>query len=98
MCMNLKELQRISVETTRRYDKKMKMQHNAEITLVHLVEELGEISREIYNEKSGRDKLNKQNLEGEIADVMILVSNLAGRYDIDLEDAVKRKISELRGR
>jgi len=63
-------------------------------TVIHLMEEVGELAREIYNDKSGRDKLDKENLADELADVFILLSCIGDIYDIDLEDAVIRKIEK----
>jgi NTP pyrophosphatase (non-canonical NTP hydrolase) len=77
---------------------KGKARHDMETTMIHLTEELGEISRQLYNEKTGRDNLNKENLSEEIADVVMLLNKLASLYDIDVESAVKTKLDVLKKR
>jgi len=72
--------------------------HNAETTFIHLVEELGEIARQLTNEKIGRDKLNKEKLSEEIADCMIFLSKLSDNYNLDLEKAIENKIKKLKER
>jgi len=75
-----------------------KTHKNVETTFYHLIEELGEISRQLFNEKIGRDKLDKENLAEEIADCVMLLSQLATNFNIDLEEASKKKILKLKER
>ena len=79
-------------------DSKQKGKHDIDTTLVHLVEEFGEIAREIYNEKIGRDKMDIENLKGEFADVYILLAKLASNFKIDLEEAINKKVKVLKER
>jgi len=96
--MDIKELQKNCVEIVNKIDKKLKIKHNDEITVMHLTEELGELVKQIMNPKLNRDKLNKDNLKEEIADVILLISKLSDNYGIDIEDAVQNKIKELKTR
>lgn len=96
--MNLSELQKAATALIAEYDKRHSGKHDSDTVLAHLVEEFGEIGRELYNEKSGRDKLDLKNLAGEIADVYLLLAQLADNYDIEIETAVTEKLKELKGR
>ncbi len=96
--MDIKQMQNKSVDLIRRIDEKKNGDHRTEAIFAHMIEEIGEIARELYNEKSGRDKLNKENLSGEIADVCLLLCQLARNFDIDLQEAVNKKIDELEKR
>ncbi len=96
--MELKEFQKRAVKIVDDIDSKQKGKHDIDTTLAHLVEEFGEIAREIYNEKIGRDKTNLENLKGEFADVYILLAKLASNFDIDLEEAINGKIEILKKR
>jgi len=96
--MNLKEMQEKAVELIKRIDEKNKGDHGNDAIFAHTVEEIGEIARELYNEKSGRAEIDKENLAGEIADVCLLISQLARNFDIDLSEAVENKIRELEKR
>lgn len=79
-------------------DSKMSGVHDSDTTIIHLMEELGEISRQLYNKKIGRDKLNNENLAEEIADVIMLLNKLATIYNIDVETALNNKIKLLKKR
>jgi len=67
-----------------------------EHTALHLVEELGEIARELlrrsaYKEGEGR-------LADEMADFLLLFFKLANQHGVDLEPALARKAAELERR
>ena len=96
--MNLDELQKASAELIEEFDALLNGKHDTDTTLIHLVEELGEIAREIYNEKSGRGSFSKKNFEGEIADMYLLLAQLATTKGISVESAVAAKIKELKER
>ena len=94
----MNEIQKKSNEIVDRIDLKMKGIHDSETTVIHLMEELGEISRQIYNQKIGRDNLDKENLAEELADVSMLLNNLATLHGIDIETAINNKIDILKKR
>jgi NTP pyrophosphatase (non-canonical NTP hydrolase) len=96
--MNLKEFQEKSTELIKEIDKKYGRNHDVNLTLIHLIEELGEIAREIYNKETGRGKIDKNNLSGEFSDALMLLAHLASCYGIDIEESVKEKFSELKER
>lgn len=109
--MELNVLQEKSVEAIGRIDRKRHLTHDKKVTLYHLVEELGEIAREMYNEETGREKINIENMSGELADliqplphadgvrkVIMLLSHLAHLYGIRIEEAVKAKMGSFRER
>ena len=96
--MNLEEFQKEAVQLVNNIDKKFKGVHDIDTTLAHLMEEFGEIASEIYNEKIGRDKLNKENLKEEFGDVLILLAKLADNFDISLKEAVEKKMKVLKNR
>jgi NTP pyrophosphatase (non-canonical NTP hydrolase) len=96
--MELKEFQKQAKELIAKIDSKQKGKHDAETTLIHLTEELGELARQIYNKKVGRDTVDKSNIEEEISECLILLAQLANNFDIDLEKSVKETIKKLEER
>ena len=94
----MNEMQNKSNEIIDEIDKKMKGVHDSETTIIHLMEELGEISRQIYNQKIGRDNLDRENLAEEIADVSMLLNKLATLHEIDVDKAINDKIKVLKER
>jgi len=96
--MEVKEFQEKAVKIVNKIDSINGVNHDKETTFMHLVEEFGEIARELYNERSGRDKIDLENLKEEIADVYLLLAKLASVYKIDLEEAIDKKINILEKR
>tara|TARA_Y100000310_G_scaffold342598_1_gene446482 strand:+ start:3087 stop:3386 length:300 start_codon:yes stop_codon:yes gene_type:complete len=96
--MDIKELQKESVEIVEKSDIKYGKKHDTDTTIIHLTEEIGEVAREIFNEKIGRDKLNRENMGEEIADCIILLNKLADNFNIDVEKAIENKINKLKQR
>jgi NTP pyrophosphatase (non-canonical NTP hydrolase) len=96
--MKIREMQEKAIDLIRRIDEKNNGNHGNEAIFAHTIEELGEIARELYNQKSGRKELDRDNLAGEIADVCLLLSQLAKNFDIDLQKSIEKKIEELEER
>jgi len=63
---------------------------------LHLLEELGEIARELLRQAGYKD--GEDQLEQELADLLILVAKLANRLEIDLAQAVASKLGEIQQR
>jgi len=61
-----------------------------EHTLIHLFEELGEVAREIL--KSSGYKDGQLHITEELADAGLLLYKLANQLDVDLEEAMLRKL------
>jgi len=96
--MEIEELQQLAKKVIDLIDSKMKGHHDSDTTIIHLYEELGEISRQLYNGKIGREKLDKENLAEEISDCLILLLHLSKLYDFDIEKEIKNKIEKLKQR
>ena len=95
---NLNEFQKLAVKIVTDLDKIRNINHDKDVTMHHLTEELGEVAREIFNDKTGRKKIDRENLKGEIIDIMVLASYLAYLHDIKLEDALKFKLDNFKER
>jgi len=98
MVMNVEEFQRKSTEFVKTIDKKVGRNHDIDTTLIHVMEELGEVSRIIYNNKTKRFTNTKEDLEGEFADTFMLLSHLATLHNIDLAKAFDDKFDDLKKR
>ena len=99
--MEIKEAQEKVSKIVEDYHKKHKEDYKdtKEIIFIHLVEEIGEIAREIYNEKSKwRGEFNKEKLAEEIADSLVHLFRLSEEYDINIEKEFNKKIEKLKER
>ena len=95
---NLNEFQKMAVKIVEDLDKIRNINHDKDVTMHNLSEELGEIAREIFNDKTGRDKIDLENLKGEFVDVMVLISYLAHLHGIKLDDALQYKLNNFKKR
>jgi NTP pyrophosphatase (non-canonical NTP hydrolase) len=96
--MEISEIQKQIEETVDILDQKFKCKHTPEITLIHLMEEIGELASQINNPNMRNKPIDMANLEEELADVLILAVKLASCYNIDMEKAIKNKIEMLKKR
>jgi NTP pyrophosphatase (non-canonical NTP hydrolase) len=79
---------------------------SAEYGMLLLIEELGEVAKEIRRFEYGRyghdEKVSKeenvQNIKDELGDVVIAISKVANKYGIDLGEAFTEKFAELQTR
>ena len=97
--MNVKDFQKISVRIVDDVDKKVGLSdRDPQLNLSQLVEELGELAKEVNREKLRKNIPEKKDLEDEFADVFLQFAKLADFFDVDLEKAVLGKIERLKER
>ncbi len=89
--MNISDYQRWLKEwdAAREFDKA-----DPGLTVVHALEELGEVAREVLFLKGYKTDAvpeeHRQALANELADTIVFLFKLAYQYDIDIEDAMIR--------
>jgi len=96
--MELNELQKKADEIIDKIDEKLNCSHDINSTILHLIEELGEVSRELNKPNIRNEDIDKEELGDEIADVFLLLLRIANLNDINLEESIKRKIEKLNKR
>lgn len=81
------------------YNKKNGLDHNKETVFPHLIEEVGELARELNHGKlNWRKDYNKNNFEEELIDVLIQILILANDNNVNIGEVFERKIKSLRAR
>ena len=95
-----KDMQKIFWKVCDDYNKKHNIKHDPKTTFHHLIEEVGELAREITKETNDwrKEGFDKQKLANEINDVICQCLLLAFDYEIDLDEVFERKIKEWRER
>jgi NTP pyrophosphatase (non-canonical NTP hydrolase) len=73
-------------------DNKSNSKHDADTILIHLLKELGELSTQIYNHKTGREPVNRELLESGFCDCIVMLLQLASNYDVDVDVDVEKAI------
>ncbi len=96
--METKEFQKYCSDIVGQIDKKFDIDRNAQLALAQLIEEIGELAKEINRKKLRHKNPEIEDLENEFADVFLQFSMLASMHDIDIEKSVKNKIEKLKER
>ena len=96
--MEVKELQSKINNTIELIDKQIGVEHDVNSTFLHLIEELGEVANQLNKPNIRKEKIEKENLADEIADVLLLTTRIAHLHDVDIEKAILNKIEKLRKR
>ena len=96
--MDFKEIKKGAYENAKGYGEKYDIEIDEEFVMLKLFEEMGEFSEALltYKNKSRPDKqLPKEESEAELAkelaDVVGMAMVVAEVYDVDLEEAMKKK-------
>lgn len=94
--MEAKEIQKRAVEIVDILDKRFNVERDAQLNFTQMIEEIGELAKDINLQRLRHRSPDRENLEGEFADVFIQLSKLAGMMGIDLEQVVLNKIELLK--
>lgn len=93
--MEVKEFQKKSAEIVFALDKKYSVNRTEQMAMSQLVEELGELAKEVNRPALRNQPHNKEALEDEFADVALQFLALAQKLNIDVEKATEKKIKIL---
>lgn len=96
--METNELARLAIEATKERLKKRKVNPTIEQTLIHVMEEIGELAYQVNNKLLNRNTPVHKNFGEEIADCIILLMMLADQYNLDVEKELLSKIEDLKSR
>jgi len=96
--MEVLEFQKLCSSVVKKIDKKYSLSRDEQFNISQLVEELGELAKEVNREKLRGKKAEKKDLEDEFADVLLQLLNLAEMFGVNLEKSVKDKINKLEER
>jgi NTP pyrophosphatase (non-canonical NTP hydrolase) len=95
--MDIKEFQKKAWEIVNEYNVKHNMEHKRQTVFLHLVEEIGEIARELYNEQDNwRRDFDKEKFAEELIDALSFILILAKDYEVDLELEFNKKINKIK--
>jgi len=96
--MQTQDFQKLCTEIVNKIDQQYKIKRDSNLNFIQLLEEIGELAREINMPTLRNKEVNQNNLNNEFADVILLLANLATIHNVDLEKAVKEKIMKLKER
>ncbi len=96
--MDVLEFQKLCLSIIQKIDKKKSIDRTKELSISQIIEELGELAKEVNRKKLRNMNPKKSDLEDEFADVILLLLDLAQSFDVNLEKSVKSKIETLKQR
>ena len=95
--MDIKQFQKEILEVFSEMDKMPNIrEHTKQSALIHLMEEIGEIARQVTSEYHRPEKFDKENLGTELADTLMFIVVLAQFYDVNLSKEMKKSISRVK--
>lgn len=87
--LTLAELQRRTAELL------APVAHPRTLVPLALLEEAGEVARVLLEHEGYGKPLDRDKLGGELADLLLALSELAGRYGVDLDAACRAKLADV---
>ena len=96
--MNLKEISKKIYKFQKERFLKYNSKLTSELIFTHLVEEIGEIARQIFNNSSGMREYDKNNLKEEISQAILDLFVLAEIHEMDLENEINKKMKNMEGK
>ena len=96
--MEFIDFQKKCADIVGKIDKKYGINRDPQLSFVQFVEEIGELAKDINLKRLRGKDPNRENFEGEFADVFLNLSILAEMYNVNLEKAVEHKIEKLKER
>ena len=96
--MNIKTFQKEVEELFNKISDKREQKHTEEEIFIHLIEEIGEVARQLTNERIRKEKFDLKNLEEEISDSILFLTYLASLYKIDIESSLKKRCGKAKNK
>jgi len=96
--MDTKEFQKRCSNIVKDIDVKYNFERDLHISFAQFIEEVGELAKEINKPRLRNKEIDRENLKGEFADVLLQFAILADMLDIDFENAVETKVEILKER
>ncbi len=96
--MEIKNFQKKCAKAVKDLDIKYNINRDSHFSFVQFMEEVGELAKEINKPKLRNKEIDKGNLMGEFADVVLQLCALADMLDVDIAEAVEYKIKILEDR
>jgi NTP pyrophosphatase (non-canonical NTP hydrolase) len=96
--MEIREFQKKCADIVDKIDKKYGIERDPQLAFTQLMEEIGELAKDIYLKRLRKQEPDKENLSGEFADVFLQLAMLAEMHQVDLGEAIENKVRKLRER
>ena len=89
-------LQDESFEFFKKRFKHHRSKFDSSTMFIHLVEEVGEIGRQVFNKETGMRELSRENLEEELGQALIDLMVLMKLEGFEAEELVRKKLDSMK--
>lgn len=96
--MDIRNFQKYCAGLVKKIDRKYNIDRDSYLSFTQLMEEIGELARDVNRPKLRNQKIERENLMGEFADVFLQLCALAEILGIDIADSVDLKKRVLKKR
>jgi NTP pyrophosphatase (non-canonical NTP hydrolase) len=96
--MQIEEIQKRVLEFENKWAELKNIEFTPELTALHLMEEVGELSSELFYKKAKPNKFNEENLKGEVIDIILTSLCLADKLNLNLNEEINKKLEKLKQR
>ena len=96
--MEIEEAQKRVLEFEKKWAELKDIEFTPELTTLHLIEEVGEMTKQLFYKKAKPNKFDEENLKEEVIDVILVSLCLADKLKINLSEEIDKKINELNKR
>jgi NTP pyrophosphatase (non-canonical NTP hydrolase) len=94
--MEIKEFQKEILRAFSEIDKfPNRKKHTKQSAVIHLIEEVGEMAKQVTNEYHRPEKFDKKNFGEELTDVLMFIVVLADLYDLNLSEEMQNSIKRV---
>ena len=96
--MEIEEIQKRVLEFEKKWENAKNVKFDAELTMLHLTEEVGELAQQLFYKKAKQEKFNEEKVKEELCDVILVALCLADKLKINLSEELNKKIEQLNKR
>lgn len=95
---DLNELQEQCAKFVSDIDAKYNIKRDPQFSFTQLMEEIGELAKEINKPRLRNKEIDQTNLEGEFADIFLQLMILAKMHNVNMEKSVNAKMETIKER
>lgn len=96
--MEIEEIQKKVLEIEKKWENAKNVKFDAELTMLHLTEEVGELAQQLFYKKAKQERFNEERVKEEMCDVILASLGLADKLKMNLPEELNKKIEQLNKR
>ena len=96
--MEIEDIQKRVLEFERKWADVKNVNFDEQLTLIHLMEELGELAQQVFYRKAKPEKFNEERVKEEICGVLLTCLCMADRLKMNIPEELNKKLKELKER